>query len=374
MDHGSVFISLRLRMSKLLQRGLFLCLSLGLNSCSVFTSSDPINDNEIVVSIADGDHWGLSIYDSQNFKFKSKLWDDAGAHDPTWSPDGSRIAFSTWLRATSAGPVINIIDRRTGEVETLSNFIDDDSQFPIWGTKSSWSKSSNILAFLQCTYCSYSTATYILLIDMETRSPIPFAGVEAHDFEWNRAGDQIAFTSQQFGEPEERRRREVMVGSVGSEVAIRLSHTDGLVTSLGPSWSSDSHISFVVDSRTVLRHELSTGRIDTLWNGQIGDPALLSIRYSNQGDFLAMGFQSGKIIIIDREAKIVQEIEFPALTGEEGFRISKWSPDDSGVLVLHSTYSPSTADLYFVSVATGEQTKLISEEEVGYLNSDWKPQ
>lgn len=375
MNNDHKFASFMLGVGKLLQLAMLVILSSGLYSCSVFITPDPIDDNEIVVAMTDGNRAGLSIYDSKNLRFKSTLWDEYGAFDPSWSPHGERIVFSTTQLVTTLGHVLYIVDRRTGETETLSSFIDEEGQLDIWGSNSSWSKQANTLAFLQCTSCSLLSKTRIRLVDMETRTQLPFADIEALGFSWSRDGSQIAFTSQEFGEIPDRRKVEVMTSTVGTEIATRLSNTEGLVTSARPTWSeNDTHIAYVVDYRTVLRHDVTTGRVDTLWNSSANESILGTIQYSNNGDVLAIGFGSGKVVILDSDAKIIQTYELPANNRVDGSLISGWSPDDSGVLIsLSSRTSDIRADLYFLIIETGEIKKLVGSEGVNKIDSEWKP-
>lgn len=206
-------------------------LNAGLVDSNTSSSSQPSGGDFVFVSTRDGDGeiYRMNI-DGSNLRqlTDNQVWDGY----PSWSPDGSQIAYYSYLSREHW--VIMVMDADGGNQRQLT-----DS--PGCNGAPHWSPDGSRIAYgsdLDCT----AERREIFVIDADGSNPRNLTQNEVDDMSsaWSPDGQQIAFSSNRDGD------YEIYIMNVDSSVVRQL--TDNNAEDIMPSWSPDGvHIAFVSD-------------------------------------------------------------------------------------------------------------------------------
>lgn len=155
---------------------------------------------------------------------------DAGACQPTWSPDGSKIAFvSPCLanRISYPGAAIYLIDLDTQVVQQISSGGAGDYD-------PEWSPNGEKIAF---TSIRSNNRSYIYYYDLQTGVETAFTSGAVYEYQpsWSPNADQLTFISTSQGE------EHIFISSSSLRSSIQFSRpevTDNKLLS-NPIWSGD---------------------------------------------------------------------------------------------------------------------------------------
>jgi len=145
---------------------------------------------------------------------------------PTWSPDGSRIAFASWRDASV--PELYVSNADGTNLVRLTNSPAEDTQ-------PAWSPDGSTIAFM--SWRDGNAELYVMNAD--GTNPLRLTNGPAEDSEpaWSPDGSKIVFTSDRDGN------REIYVMNADGTNAVRL--TNNFAHDSDPAWSPDgSRIAF----------------------------------------------------------------------------------------------------------------------------------
>jgi len=120
-------------------------------------------------------------------------------NNPSWSPDGRRIAFDITLdRDGSRSSDICIVDTSTGRTQFLTQTPD------VWECKPSWSPDGRRIAYLRSEVDFRSVTTDIVVMDLASgrgeRVPLPkWLELAWYRICWDRSGRRIIFSGFKGG-------------------------------------------------------------------------------------------------------------------------------------------------------------------------------
>lgn len=135
--------------------------------------------------------------------------------DPTWSPDGTTIAFASENRTTGASRLLTI-SRTGGEVKEL---VKHEQEIPDefrnswrWLTQPAWSPNGKFIVYSRIFYAKPGTdqkrkeeAWMLRLSDGKTSLVNQFNGFGAFQFHWSADGNELLFSGE---EPDRRKQYE----------------------------------------------------------------------------------------------------------------------------------------------------------------------
>ncbi|MDZ7716194.1 MAG: hypothetical protein U5J95_08290 [Balneolaceae bacterium] len=116
---------------------------------------------------------------------------------PTWSPDGEQIIFSSSKQASSLGPVLWVMDANGDNQRVVKDY---DPPPPLTGRNADWSPDSTKISFSLCTFCSFATNYAVFVYDLETEQLTRLTGesYESGDPVWSPDGTKIAYASNKY--------------------------------------------------------------------------------------------------------------------------------------------------------------------------------
>lgn len=146
----------------------------------------------------------------------------AGARWPAWSPDGTRVAFTT---AASTRGAIASLELASGAVSTIAEGL-------VVPGRASWSPDGRSIVYAARTAATRTSDIYLLTLDRPDR-PVNLTNSLFDDEEpaWSPDGERIAFTRTSDGNSE------VFVMLANGAAQTRLTSSPGFDGE--PSWSPD---------------------------------------------------------------------------------------------------------------------------------------
>lgn len=117
------------------------------------------------------------------------------AYQPSWSPDGSQIVFSTTLRSSSNGLSLYVMNADGSDMRALNER--ENSHIPSPGNNPQWSPDGTRIVFDRCVNCQIGTNLELFIYDFETDSVIRLTDNKSSESNptWSPDGQRIAFTS-----------------------------------------------------------------------------------------------------------------------------------------------------------------------------------
>ena len=288
-------------------------------------------------------NWDIYVMNADGSDITDLTQDSAKDDNPSWSPDGSRIAFTSERDGNEEIYVMNADG--TGASRLTNNSASD------WGPN--WSPDGQRIAFLSTR--SGNDDIYVMNADGSNANRLTTDPASDWEPSWSPDGRKIAFSSDR-----EDRNHEIYVMNADGTEVTRL--TDNRVNDSSPSWSPDGgHIAFAserggnTDIYVMAADGSGLARL-TSHPGDDYQPAWSPVVGSGSGDEI---FELESVLSVDN----VEVGESFTLTvrlkdaqpagGHGGISVSfpglEATADDS---VIGSLYSSPAADVEIVSYST----------------------
>lgn len=183
-------------------------LLLTLNGCSLFNADDepevpsPI-PGKIVFSMPSAENGTYQIYVMKPSGTGLKQLTHFGefeALQPSWSPDGSKIVFTSSKKGTTAGNAIYIMNADGSDPHPMKVF-PEHQELAYPGQYPKWSPDGTKIAYSQCLNCSSGGNNHeIFVFDLEKDSVFQITDNPAIDRfpDWNKINEVSFLTNRDF--------------------------------------------------------------------------------------------------------------------------------------------------------------------------------
>ena len=250
----------------------------------------------------------VALYDLSRDVLSQFTFEGSGNDNPVWSPDGSRIAFSS----NRAGQW-NLFAKPVGG-DTPAVHIQQSTNIQV---PQSWSPDGSLLAYYERS-ATDNFDLWLLPIDESSLQPIPFVVSEfnEHSASFSPNGGWIAYVSAEEGQPEVYI-REVVRDRMGSGLKRKVSREGGWE----PKWSRDGRELFyrsrdggrLLSVSIRIEPELAIGEEKVVLEGlQLAAPETFSLR---QYDVSPDGERF--LMVLDGETPKTMELVVVQNWGEE---------------------------------------------------------
>lgn len=145
------------------------------------------------------------------------------ATQPSWSPDGEKIVFSSNKYGISTGPALWTMNSNGSNQEVLyDSEPKNDDVPPLIGEYPHWSSNGEKVLFQLCTNCQFTSNYTIYVFDTITKEVVEVVGHQATDIDpyWSPDGSQISYIS-------DREYRESSSDDYYSDLYISINDTTG---------------------------------------------------------------------------------------------------------------------------------------------------
>lgn len=264
------------------------------SGCSLLNGDDDINIPGKIVFSADDGEGNSQIYTmNANGTSVKKLTDfppEGEAIQPSWSPDGQKIIFSSFQRGSSLGPALWVMDADGSNKHVLYDpEPDNPDNLPLAGKNARWSPDGTKVAFDICLNCQVETNYDIFVFDITTKQLTQLTEHSGSDTNptWSPDGSQIAFSSNRdyVNADSVRWRKDLYKISINKDNLQRLTETGNATM---PRWSPEgSKVAFEwnIQENEIFTYDLADRKIrnikaglqfsgNPLWNKK-GDQLLI---------------------------------------------------------------------------------------------------
>ncbi|MCJ7753215.1 MAG: hypothetical protein MUP13_01485, partial [Thermoanaerobaculales bacterium] len=266
--------------------------------------------------------------------------------NPSWSPDGSKLFFSS-DRGGTLGPWWVAIDRKSGRVEGRPQPLTVPST---WASTVDVGNDGRTMIFCNA---DFRANIYRVGFDPATLQvqgePVPLT---------RGASNYVQLHPSPDGQW-------VVATTLGSQETLTLIRTDGTAIrrltddvfhNRGPVWSPDgSHIAFYSDRSGV--YQAHTIRPDGSDVEQLTDldGGVALLYWSPDGRRLLAGSMEGNIMIIDLDVPrpITEKMTIPPVEGGEVDQPAAWTSDGRGVVIVTRRTDLTDASLYVYDLESG---------------------
>lgn len=205
-------------------------------SCNLYNNeqSDPAVPGKLVYSMRDdsGDYQLFtSNTDGSEIQQITFLEDNHQASRPSWSPDGETIVFTSTLRSTTAGASLYLINTDGSNLRPLKE--EEGNPLVLSGSNPSWSPDGAKIAFDLCTNCEAGGGNYeIYVYHFDTDSVVQITDSPAKDYvpKWTTSQDRISFSSdREYYDSTDRRLDQDLYDILPNGSELRRITTDGKI-------------------------------------------------------------------------------------------------------------------------------------------------
>lgn len=286
-----------------------------LTACHLFNGGD--NDSEIpgkIVFAANDEAGNSQIYtmdaDGSGLQQLTHLKDGDEAYEPSWSPDGQQIVFSTSLRSSSNGLSLYLMDADGGNMRPLHDR--ENSHIPTPGSYPRWSPDGTKIVWHQCVNCQLGTNYELFTYDFATDSVTRLTDNQTSETHptWSPDGPRIAFaTDRDYVDADTLRFRQdlYLIDADGSNVQ-RLTETG---YARNPVWKPDGNaIAFRSSSETLGLFQIAV---------QSGDISEIKVNTLDRIQIFPMSWSADgkKMLIITRDQSIPRDFSLQIVNVDE---------------------------------------------------------
>ena len=225
---------------------------------------------------------------------------------PAWSPDGKQIAFESGRDGTTLGASLYLVDADGSNLRPLKR-LPYESPRALVGWTPSWSPDGSRIAYEVCTNCEvYGSNQEIFIMrvageDYASQDHYALTKHPAADYlpSWSPDGEQIAFLSNRdyVNTDSARYRHDIYVAKADGSEARRLTHVGAI--NLSFAWHPNGRqIAFATGTEEFLLDVLS-GQATPLDLKLPPTLAAYPEKYSPDGGQLLVGLSSGDYFIVD---------------------------------------------------------------------------
>lgn len=247
------------------------------SSCEIFENEqEPVSPipGKIVFSMSQSEEGSNQIYvmnpNGTGLKKLTNFGNDVAAQ-PSWSPDGTQIVFTTGFMGTTGGPAIFIMNADGSNQRPMKVFPEYPSlAYP--GSNPKWSPDGTKIAYSQCLNCAGGGSnSEIFFYDFVTDTITRVTNNLWRDQfpTWSPDGTQLAFSSNKdyITAEQERFREDIYRIDMDGSNLVRLTETGNatrpnwhpLNDTIGYEWNINGNKTFLLDVQTEIIIDINIG-------------------------------------------------------------------------------------------------------------------